>query len=106
MEIAPVIIGAKISQFNLDKAISLLTNNPSVRFLWRTFGEHNFILVAFCNKGKEGKTVQAIQGILEELNAQNICVSIGFVWEKMNYAPFDDQTAIELKMTNMLKNRF
>jgi hypothetical protein len=105
MEITPVIIGAKISQFNMEKAINLLTNIPSVKFLWRTYGDHNFMLVAFCNKGKEGKTVQAIQCILEELNSENISVSIGFVWEKMNYSPFDDQTEIELKMSNIIKNR-
>jgi hypothetical protein len=106
MEITPVIIGAKISQFNIEKAINLLSKNQSVRFLWRTYGDQNFMLVAFCTKGKEGKIVQDIQGILEEFNAEHICVSIGFVWEKMNYSPFDDQVSIELKMTNMIENLF
>lgn len=97
MDITPVIIGVKISQTNLDKVINLLSTNRSVRFLWRTYGDHNLTLVAFCAKGREGEIIQGIRGILEELNAERICISIGFVWEKMNYSPFDDQSQIEKK---------
>ncbi len=105
MEITPVTIGVKISQTNIDKAINLLSKNHSVRFLWRTYGDHNLTLVAFCSKGKEGEIIQVIQRILEGLSAEHICISIGFAWEKMNYSPFDDQAEIEEQMVRIIENR-
>ncbi|MGD0645169.1 MAG: Lrp/AsnC family transcriptional regulator [Candidatus Bathyarchaeia archaeon] len=98
MDITPVTIGVRISQTNQNKAIHRLTTNKNVRFLWRTYGNHNLTLVAFCPKGTEGKIIQDIKVILEELNVEHICVSVGYVWEKMDYSPFGDQSEIEEKI--------
>jgi DNA-binding Lrp family transcriptional regulator len=106
MDLTPVTIGTRISQNNIDQAIGLLSTNRNVRFLWRTYGDHNLTLVAFCAKGKEGETIQAIRIILEDLKAEHICTSIGFVWEKMNYSPFDDQPEIETKISRIIENRY
>jgi len=106
MEITPVTIGVTIPQTELDKAINILATNKNVKFLWRTYGDHNLSLVAFCSKGKEGEIIQDIRAVLEELNAQLIHVSVGFVWEKMNYSPFDDQSEIEEKITQIIENRY
>jgi DNA-binding Lrp family transcriptional regulator len=106
MDITPVTIGAEIPQTSQDKAISLLAIDKRVRFLWRTYGDHNLVLVAFCVKGREGEVIQEIRALLEELEAERICVSVGFVWEKMNYSPFDDQTEIENKVACILENRY
>ena len=106
MDLVPVSIGVRIHQSNQDKAINLLTTNGNVRFLWRTYGEYNLILVAFCPKGKEGEVIQEIEAALEALKAEHICVSVGYVWEKMSYSPFDIQTEFESKITRDDKNRF
>jgi DNA-binding Lrp family transcriptional regulator len=107
MDITPVTIGVTIPRVKEDKAINLLATNKNVRFLWRTYGDHNLTLVAFCPKGKEGDIIQDIRGVLEELNAQAIHVSVGFVWEKMNYSPFDDdQSEVEEKITQIIENRY
>ena len=82
MDITPVTIGIKIPQISIDKAIIMLAANQSVRFLWRTYGDYNLALVAFCEKGQEGEVIQDIRGVLEELNAEQVCVSVGFVWKK------------------------
>ena len=66
----------------------------------------NLILVAFCPKGKEGEVIQEIEASLEVLKAEHICVSVGYVWEKMSYSPFDIQTEFESKITRMIENRF
>jgi len=86
MDITPLTIGIRISQTNQDKAIHQLKINGNVRFLWRTYGEHNLTLVAFCPKGREGEIIHEIKTILEELNVEHVCVSVGFVWEKMDYS--------------------
>jgi hypothetical protein len=106
MDITPVTIGVTIPQIEVDKAINMLAINSSVRFLWRTYGEHNLVLVAFCAKGKEGEIIQDISAGLEKLNAEAIHISVGFVWEKMSYSPFEDQTEIEEKITQVIKNRY
>ena len=106
MDITPVTIGVTIPQTEVDKAINMLAINSSVRFLWRTYGEHNLVLVAFCAKGKEGEIIQEISAGLEKLNAEAIHISVGFVWEKMSYSPFADQTEIEEKITQVIKNRY
>jgi DNA-binding Lrp family transcriptional regulator len=103
--LTPIAIGAKVPQICQDKAINLLAVNSSVRFLWRTFGDHNLTLVAFCGKGQEGGVIQAIRAVLEELNAENICVSVGFVWEKMNYSAFDENLEIEEKINQIIEKK-
>ena len=106
MDITPITIGVTIPQTDLDKAINILTTNKNIKFLWRTYGDHNLSLVAFCAKGKEGEIIQDIRSVLEELHAQLIDVSVGFVWEKMNYSPFDEQSEIEEKITQIIENRY
>ena len=106
MDITPITIGVTIPQTIMDKAIKILASNSHVRFLWRTYGEHNLILVIFCTKGKEGEIIQDIRACLEELNAEAIHISVGFAWEKMNYSPFEDQTEIEEKITQIIKTRY
>ena len=105
MDITPLTVGAKIPQISQDKAINLLVANHAVRFLWRTYGDHNLTLVAFSSKGKEGKVIQEIRGVLEELNAEHICISVGFTWEKMSYSAFEEQTEIEQKIAQIIDER-
>jgi DNA-binding Lrp family transcriptional regulator len=98
MDITPVTIGVRIQQTNINKAIGQLRINRNIRFLWRTYGEHNLTLITFCPKGNEGTIIQDIKAILEELDAEHICVSVGYVWEKMDYTPFGSQPEIEEKI--------
>jgi DNA-binding Lrp family transcriptional regulator len=106
MDITPITIGAKISQISQDKAISLLAANKSVRFLWRTYGDQNLSLVAFCSKGQEGIVIQEIREVLEESKAEQITVAVGFIWEKMSYSAFDEQSESEKKITQIIERRY
>lgn len=90
MDITTINIGAKILQQNQDKAVSLLSRNKNVKLLWRTFGDHNLILVAFCSKGCEGQTIQELKTVLEDLGAEHLCVSVGYCWEKADFSPFEN----------------
>ena len=106
IDVIPIIIGAKIEEQRRDKILNLLAINGGVRFLWKTFGDHNVSMVAFCSKGEEGEIIHEIKGLLEEYGAVNICVSVGFEWEKMNYSPFDKQPEIEARITQIIENRY
>ena len=96
MDITAVNIGAKISLINQDRAVALLSINKHVRFLWRSYGDHNLTLIAFCNKGKEGEVINELRSLLENLGAEDFDISIGYVWEKMSIAPFEEDCEKEL----------
>jgi DNA-binding Lrp family transcriptional regulator len=103
--ITPIVIGATIAEANQDKAIILLANNKCVKFIWRTYGDQNLNIIAFCTKGEEGDIIQKINVVLEQTHASNVSVSVGFVWEKMDFSPFDEQVEMEQVITQVLQNR-
>jgi len=90
MGITAINIGAKILQVNQDKAVKELSNNKKVKLLWRTYGDHNLMLVAFASKGCEGRTIQELRTVLEDLGAEHLCVSVGYCWEKTDFSPFEN----------------
>ena len=89
LDITPLIIAAKIPTTEEDGVFKLLSKNPKIRFLWRAYGDHNLILLAFCPKGEEGKIIDDIKRILESAECADIDVSTGYVWEKSEISPFD-----------------
>ncbi|MCW4025465.1 MAG: Lrp/AsnC family transcriptional regulator [Candidatus Bathyarchaeota archaeon] len=104
LDITPIIFGAKVPINELDKTLNLLTAHKNVRFLWRTYGQHTVALVAFCTKGNEGELIQSINAIFESLNVNDVSVSTGFVWEKMDFAPFNEEISIEA-IANIIEER-
>jgi DNA-binding Lrp family transcriptional regulator len=103
--ITPVIIGAEVPIIDLDRTLNLLSAHRNVRFLWRTYGEFTVSLVAFCQKGQEGELIQSIRAIFESINIMNIKVSTGFVWEKMEFSPFEREPAFESAYSNVIEKR-
>jgi len=104
MEITPVAIGVRILPSKQDEAVSLLSTNDNVRFLWRTYGDNDLVVVAFCDRGREGEIIQDIRASLETLKAERIDVSVGFTWEKMNCSPFNDLAETEKKLVQFIEN--
>jgi len=50
--------------------------------------------------------INRIKAILEELNVSQMCVSVGFMWEKTDFTPFEDQEGIEEKITQIIESRY
>lgn len=92
IEISPLIIGVKTSTVAEDRALNLLATHKNVKLLWRTYGDYNISLVAFSPKGSEGLVIESIKTILEDLSSTDICVSVGFVWEKTDFTPIEIQS--------------
>lgn len=105
LDISPVCIEARIAQSEQGNALNLLASHLNVRLLWRTYGDYDLHLVAFCQKGNEGQTIQGLRALLEKLNATHICASIGFVWKKMDLTPFGEQTQIKANAAQMIENK-
>jgi DNA-binding Lrp family transcriptional regulator len=104
LDISPVCIGVRIGLSNLDKVFQLLSKERNIKFLWRTYGDHNISLVAFCPKGKEGESIQKIKKILEEFGADHVCVSIGFAWEKNDTTSIDIPLETENELGHVIKS--
>lgn len=90
MDITVVNLGVKIPLISQDRAVALLSINKHVRFLWRSYGDHNLTLIAFCSKGKEGEVINELRSVLENFGGEDFTISVGYVWEKMNIAPFEE----------------
>jgi DNA-binding Lrp family transcriptional regulator len=106
IDITPVCFGVTIAQADQDEAFNLLAAHRNVKLLWRTYGEHNMTLVALCPKGREGKVISSVKAILEEFDVSHLCVSVGFMWEKTDFTPFDGPAGIEEKITQIIENTY
>ncbi len=105
IEISPVIIGVKISTVDEDRALNLLATHKNVKLLWRTYGDYNISLVAFSQKGSEGIVIESIKTILEDLDPTDMCISVGFVWEKTDFTPVENQSEMSIAIDQMLEKR-
>jgi DNA-binding Lrp family transcriptional regulator len=95
LDITSVIITATLPTSKAEEAVCLLSAHPKVRFLWRTYGDQNIALIAFCLKGEEGQLIDDLKRILEEKNCSQFHVSTGYTWEKSEISPFDAEPDIE-----------
>jgi DNA-binding Lrp family transcriptional regulator len=90
LNLSAICIGISISQEDEDKAIDLLRNLSQIKFLWKTYGTHNLIIIAICNKGEEGELINKLREILAKTKIAHHTadVSIGFSWQKVDITPF------------------
>jgi DNA-binding Lrp family transcriptional regulator len=97
--VVAVFVAAEIAAADQKKALASIKADAGIKLLWRAYGNHNIVSIAFCNKGEEGQTIHRIKSILEGLNATKIKASVGYVWEKIDLTPFgyelEDQTSKE-----------
>ncbi len=91
LDIAMLCIGANVAEAEQEEASALLQDNKYVKFLWRTFGRNNIVLVVFCSKGSEGEVIHSLTEILEEFGAKTVDVSVGFKLDKMDFSPFPEE---------------
>lgn len=91
LEVVAVCFAFKISLTNQKRIFSALKAHKRVKLLWRAFGDHNAVFLAFCSRGEEGEVISELKGILEKYAATEITVSVGFGWEKTDFSPFSDE---------------
>ena len=88
LNLSAICIGTEVAYENMDKAVDLLKALPNVKFLWKTYGAHQIIIILICEKGCEGDAINEVRQALMNLNTGTFHISIGFAWEKMDFAPF------------------
>ncbi len=92
LDLTPIIVGVKIPRSEQEKALNLLAVKADIKFIWKTYGDYDMTIVAFCPKGNEGEIIQDIKATLEELNSTTqTSVSVGYLWEKADLTPFPQE---------------
>jgi DNA-binding Lrp family transcriptional regulator len=88
LNLSSLSIGVNIAQEDEGKAIDLLKNQSQVKFLWKTYGTHNLVIIAICNKGEEGELIYKLRELLGKVKVHQFDVSIGFGWQKVDLTPY------------------
>jgi len=88
LNLIAVQIGINVPHAHEEKTIETLKKYSETKIIWRTYGACNLVVVLFCNKGEEGKTIFKIREILENLNILSFQMCVGFSWEKLDLTPF------------------
>lgn len=79
-----------VRQTDVNRTISLLREQPQVKFLWKTYGTHNIAAVMVCKRGEEGQSIFNLREILEKMKVgtKKFDASVSFTWEKVDLTPY------------------
>ncbi len=94
--IGTIVVAFNVQQKNQEEILTCLRAYSRVKFLFKTYGAHNIVVFALCDRGEEGQTINDIKSIAEKYNPTQIDVSIGYSWEKIDFTPY----AIEVNLEN------
>jgi len=74
---------------NTEKAVELLNEDPNVKFLWKTFGEHDIVAVVLCNQENIGSCIESFREKLVNagIELEEIDISTSTSWEKLQLSP-------------------
>ncbi len=92
LDIATINIALNVPQKNQEEILNSLKKHNNIKFLYKTYGSHNVIIIALCDKGREGQTINEIKAIIEKFNIFQINISVSFSSIKMDFTPFADET--------------
>jgi DNA-binding Lrp family transcriptional regulator len=88
LNLVAVHVGINVSHLYGDRTIEALKKYSEIKIILRTYGTSNLIVVVFCSKGEEGKTIFKMREILDRLNITSFEANVGFRWEKLDFTPF------------------
>jgi DNA-binding Lrp family transcriptional regulator len=80
--------GLNVEPKDEEKAVEILSKLSDVKMIWRTYGTCNLVMIVFCDRGEEGKAIDAMRRELEEMHVTPACTCVGYSWEKNNMTPF------------------
>ncbi|MGM0405764.1 MAG: Lrp/AsnC family transcriptional regulator [Thermoplasmatota archaeon] len=82
------LIGMDVSPEDLDEAIDYLKTQDNIKFLWKTFGFYEIIVLIISKQNQLGDSVNEMRGKLESRNIEvrRYGVSPGISWEKLDFS--------------------
>jgi DNA-binding Lrp family transcriptional regulator len=97
LDITTINIALNVGQENVSEVIARLKACNRIKYLFKTYGTHNIIFMALCEKGKEGETISEIKTITEKFNITEPCISVSFTCEKTDTTPFTQEIELNLQ---------
>lgn len=90
LNLSAVIIGLNLGTQDVKKTIDFLRRQRQVKFLWKTYGTHDIILVIVCDKAEVGTCIYNLRDALERLkiNVTGFDTSTSVTWEKIDVVPY------------------
>ncbi len=82
-------IALNVGQKFQDELVEKLKEYSRVKYVFRSFGEHNVVAIALCEADRVGETISDIKNILESYSVTGLSIDIKFICEKADPTPFD-----------------
>jgi DNA-binding Lrp family transcriptional regulator len=89
LNLSAVVIGLNVKNEDLDKTSEFLKDLNHVKFLWKTYGTHDILLILVCDRGEVGDTIYELKQALVKIGIQPLRfdASTSITWEKIDLSP-------------------
>ena len=84
--LSAILIGLDVSSGDVDMVMKAIEQRP-VLFLWKTYGDHQIVVVMTCERGFEGQAISEFRRSVAKLGVNDMHVSIGYEWGKISFVP-------------------
>lgn len=89
LNLSAVVIGLNVKNEDLDKTSEFLRDLNHVKFLWKTYGTHDILLILVCDRGEVGDIIYELKQALVKIGIQPLKfdASTSITWEKIDLSP-------------------
>jgi DNA-binding Lrp family transcriptional regulator len=94
-------VAINVSQKLQDELINRLKGYNRIKFLYKSFGVHNVLALAYCEDQQVGETISNIKLILESYGAAKYDIDVSLSCEKADPTPFEHDTLFENQVINI-----
>ncbi len=95
LDMVTITVALNVLQKDQEEIIAKFKSNDKIKFLFKTYGTYNILLVVLCSRGEEGQIISQIKAIAEKYNILKMDVLIGFSFEKLDFTPFSNEPQLE-----------
>ena len=88
LNLCAILVAITAAYDDVSRCIEHLKALPNTKLLYRCYGAHQAYANLVCQKGDEGQVIESLQMALKDQKTISYTVSVGFKWEKVDYAPF------------------
>jgi DNA-binding Lrp family transcriptional regulator len=85
--LSAILIGMDVDVEDNDKVIEAVKQQPKVKFLWKTYGDHQVVVIMTCERGFEGQAITELRNSVAKLGVNAMHISVGYEWEKIDFVP-------------------
>jgi len=83
-----ILVAITAAYDDASQCVQHLKSLPNTKLLYRCYGAHQAVANVCCQRGDEGQVIESIQKALKDQKTISYQISIGYEWEKVDFAPF------------------